>query len=110
MNDSNLSLLLQLIARGADLEALLRRGLRYPQISKLLAKAIEEDLIHEEEGTFVLTEKGKENMRSDTITGRPRTDGGWISFAEEFRIRPQGYDKVYLPEPRKSFFKTREVD
>jgi len=110
MSDANLALLLQLVARGADLDSLLRRGLRYQQISRLLAEAIQDDLLHEEEGTFLLTEKGRKLMRSDALSGRTRTDGGWISSAEEFRITRQRYDKVYLPELRKSFFETREVD
>ena len=110
MADSNLILLLQLIARKADVEPLIKRGLRYSQISQILATAIKEGLVQESDEKFTLTSAGFEKMRSYSHSGRPRADGGWMSPAEEFRIKSQSPNKVFLPEPRKSFFVTREAD
>lgn len=110
MQKSHLLLLLRLVHAKADVEALLRQGLRFSQIASLISDTIEKGYILLIDGELTLTEEGMSKLKTDTITVRYRTDGGWISPAEEFRIRPQRYDKVYLPELRKSFFETREAD
>lgn len=110
MADSNLILLLQLLARNADVEHLIRRGLRYSQISRLLSKAIDQKLIRQGDDRLEITDSGSAYLKTATKKGLFRPGSIWISPEEESRIEQQPIDKIYLPKFSKSFFKVREAD
>jgi hypothetical protein len=97
MSDSNLLLLLQLIYAGADVNALLRRGLQFSQIANLIAEATEKGLITEGEFGLTLTAIGIEEMQSKRGGNQQGDDGGWISPLDEYRIEKLSEDDIYLP-------------
>jgi len=98
MTSTNLILLLQLINARADVDSLLRRGLRYSQISLFVTQATKDGLIQHTDGKPVLTKKGYEIMRIDSHSGELRSDGGWISFAEWARKKKLKIDEIFLPD------------
>lgn len=102
--ESHIVLLLQLIANKAGARSLLRRGLTYVQISRLISYAADEGLIQQDGDGYSLTESGLARMKSDIVSGKLRRDGGWISPEEESRVATQPADEVYLPKMRKSYF------
>lgn len=104
MSESNLILLLILIERKADTRALLRRGLRYQQISILLKSAIEDGFVKQVKDGLKLTKKGIVKMKQTL------PNGVYISAEEESRIESQTYDEIYLPKRKNSFFVKLEAD
>lgn len=98
--ESNLILLLELVAKKADAEPLLKRGLAYPQISQLIAEAIRDGLMAQEEGGYVITQLGIAKVKGD----KAQKKGRWISPEDDSRIVSQPSDKVYLPKRRNSYF------
>lgn len=104
IGESHLVLLLQLIARRSGAESLLRRGLTYLQISRLISDATDEGLIEQADDGYRLTESGQARIKNDVWSGKMRKDGGWISPEDESRVAVQTTDSVYLPKMRNSFF------
>lgn len=98
MSESNLTLLLQLIFAGADVQSLLGRGLQFSQIAMLVDEAFKRQLVTQGERFLRLTEEGLAQMRSGLPDARIRRDGGWISPADIFRIEKLALDAVYLPD------------
>ena len=103
--NNNIQLLLRLINSNADVDALMRRGLRYSQIGALLENAVNEGLITDQEEGYKLTSKGKELMAYDISTKKMRRDGGWISPEDESRIDRIDKFDIYLPDIENSHFK-----
>jgi hypothetical protein len=97
MTDSKMILLLQLINSNSDVGPLVRIGLRYSQIARLLSQAIEEGYLIEEDDKLKLSEKGIFLMRSNRTEKRQRRDGGWISPEEGSRRKQESRFKIYLP-------------
>lgn len=104
MINSHMILLLQIIKSKADIEPMLKRGLRYSQISRLTQSAKDQGFIEESDEGLSITAKGLSMMRYDIQRGKFRKDGGWISPEEESRINSIGIDEVYLPTESKSYF------
>jgi hypothetical protein len=97
MAESHIILLLQLIHTGGEVNSLLRRGLHFSQIAQLISDAESEGFVKEENDNLVLTDSGLEKMRASLEKDKKRTDGGWISPLDEFRIDKQSVDDIYLP-------------
>jgi hypothetical protein len=104
MVNSNIILLLQIINSKADIGPMLKKGLRYSQISRLTQSAKDQGFIVESDEGLSITAKGLSIMRYDIKRGKIRKDGGWISPEEESRIKSIGIDEVYLPTESKSHF------
>jgi hypothetical protein len=94
-SESNLVLLLQLIYAGADVDALLNRGLQYSQIADLIFRAKENNLVTDSETKLELTVLGLEKIKNTKI--QQNVKGNWISPLDEFRIEPLLTDEVYFP-------------
>ena len=105
MADSNLILLLQLINANADVDPLIRRGLRFLQISRMISDAVESGYIEEVEGKLLVTAKGHKLIKSYSSKGEIRRDGGWISYEDESRIDSIPINSPYLPGINNSYFK-----
>ena len=101
MNDRYMSLLLQIVYAGADVNPLINSGLTYPQISKLIRHAIAdgfiEENVSEKEREFVLTMSGLAFMREGGDFKSVRKDGGWIKPDVNSRIAKLEIYDVYLP-------------
>ena len=98
------TLLLQIINAKADVNALLKRGVRYSQIAKLIADALSREFIREGEKGFEVTEKGIQKIRADAESGVYRKDGGWITKEEESKIEKIDIYDIYLPSKSNSNF------
>jgi hypothetical protein len=92
--ESNLILLLQLINAGAEVDALLNRGLQYSQIVDLIFHAKEQNLVCDDEKTLKLTDLGLHRIFGKTSS---KVKGNWISPLDERRIPSINLDAVYLP-------------
>ncbi len=106
MKDSHLILLLQVINADADVKALQDRGLSFSQIAQLISESIEKGWVIREESRLKLTDPGKRKMREGIDGSRSRTDGGWISPLEEYRIEQWNIYEIYLPPEEESYFKS----
>ena len=95
MSESHLILLLQLIYAGADVDALLRRGLQFSQIAGLIEQVVNNRFVEEIDGNLKLTELGLEKLRAGKKYYSSRTV--WISPLDEFRIEKIGNDDIFLP-------------
>lgn len=95
--DSHLVLLLQLIYAGADVGALLRRGLEFSQIAQLINEAIAGQLAEETNKGLILTDAGVDKLRSGASDDIIRRNGNWISPLDEFRIDKIDLTDVFLP-------------
>lgn len=104
MSESHLILLLQLVFAGADVDALLARGLEFSQIGMLMTEGLERGLLIDAGGSLRLTESGTERMQRNLtdLQGR-RRDGGWISPFDQFRIEKSGLDDIYLPSEETAY-------
>ncbi len=100
MANSHLDLLLRLVYSDSGVEPLLKYGLTYSQIAKLIRKALEDGLITKTDSVLSVTPTGLEIMRLNESTGKKRKDGGWISPEEESRITILPVDGVYLPDAK----------
>ena len=110
MSESELLLLLRIIATKAELEPLLRRGYRYAQISRLIQKALDEGFIKQDQEGLKLSSRGIDKLKLTQSRGSLFPDGGWITAAEDFRREQKSPDEVYLPSIGKSVFNIRETD
>lgn len=95
MLESNLLLLLQLINAGADIDALLSRGLQYSQIADLIFEAIKNEFALESKTGLELTVLGLEKIKNNKTLSNIK--GNWISPLDEFRIESIAIDEIYLP-------------
>jgi hypothetical protein len=94
-SESNLILLLQLINAGADVDALLRRGLQYSQIADLILEATEKELVKDVETKLEITALGLEKIKNAKSLSNVK--GNWISPLDELRVKPIGIDELFLP-------------
>lgn len=94
-SESNLILLLQLINAGANVDALLRRGLQYIQIADLIFEAKSREFVVDSDTNLALTPLGLEKIRDGKTLLNIK--GNWISPLDEFRIERIAIDEVYIP-------------
>jgi hypothetical protein len=97
ISESHLILLLQLIYSGADVDALLKRGLQYSQIAKLLDEAIEKQFVEESDTDIVITPIGLEKIKTGAKDNTVRKTGGWISPLDEYRVEKIDLNDIFLP-------------
>lgn len=93
--ESHFVILLQLIQANADIDALLKRGLQFPQIVDLIARAKSEEFIEEQDEGYNLTEKGINYL---TANSRNIGSGNWISAYDQFRIEKIPIEEIFLPD------------
>ncbi len=105
MSDTQLILLLQLVKANAGAEPLLKRGLRYSQIAKLLSIAFDNDYVKEVDNKLVITKKGANKLKEDSRKWKLRKDGGWISYEDESRVESIPINRPHLPDINNSYFK-----
>jgi hypothetical protein len=92
--ESNLILLMQIVKAGADVDALIRRGLRYSQVSYIIDKCTQKGYLTEKNNKLFLTPKGKEKLLESSKIG----DSPWISPEEESRYPKSDKFDIYLPK------------
>ena len=105
MGDYYLRLLMQLVHANADTASLVKQGLTYSQISKLIVSAISEGYIYEtEHAGLLLTDKGLSFVGLKKLTGKTRNIANWISIDKSSKIDKLSTDDVFLPNLENSFF------
>jgi len=92
----NLKLLVQLLIANKGTDPLVKRGLLYSQIARLLTIAHENRLLSLSNESVEVTEEGREFLQTHGES-RPRSDGGWISPQDSERIEKSADEDVYLP-------------
>lgn len=93
--ESHIILLLQLIYAGADVDALLERGLEFSQIAEMISSLIEEEFIEETNSELKVTKLGLERITKGIK--KLNIKGGWISPLDQYRIEKLDKEDVYLP-------------
>lgn len=97
-----IKLLLQLIKDGADSSFLLKQGLSFSQISKLFAKALEDELLSKDGEHFYVTDAGLKFLLNTKFA----QGGKWISPDESYFTMKISIDSIYLPKLKDSKFLT----
>jgi hypothetical protein len=102
--NAKLRLLLQLINNHADVAYLTSQGLSFSQISALIGHAIEHRFLERDEKGFCLTQLAQEMLRDEATKAREGAQGRWISPDDRYVIPQVGFDEVYLPKKKDSYF------
>jgi hypothetical protein len=105
MSDYYLCMLLQLVNASADTASLLKQGLTYSQISRLIIRALSEGLVADDEvAGLTLTAKGSELIGLKKNLKSTRLKVNWISHDEISRIQKLSNEDIFLPNLESSFY------
>lgn len=98
MSDNHLKSLLMIVQNNEDTAILLKQGLTYVQISKLINNAIADGSI-EETANFelALTRKGLEIIEGMCKHRPSSKQAEWIRPDEKYKVDKIGVDDIYLP-------------
>lgn len=106
MDSPALLLLLQVVKAGGDASTLIRRGFTYSQIAKLLALAVEKQLLAASERSLTITDKGIAYLHGTKSGTEKRYRTGWISADEFRRVDRRSKNSIFLPYACHTRFKT----
>lgn len=98
MTSNHLSTLLQLINDQKDTGLLIKRGLTYAQIAKLISSAIDEGyLVETDTFAIVLTAKGIGEIGNNSKPVSASNKKKWIAPANDNRIDKLNVTDIFLP-------------
>lgn len=98
-----MTLLLQLVKIGSDIDPLLNRGLTYSQIAELTNSAITDGYICKIDRELTITTKGEQRLKK-LENGKVSASGNWIAPEDKSRIEKKDIFHIYLPNVNNTEF------
>lgn len=98
MTDPHLKLLLKIISNDTDTSLLMKQGLTYAQISKLINNSISDGYLEETDDLeLTLTQKGLDVLEdtSSHLCGSKKQN--WICRDEQHKIDKRNVEDIFLP-------------
>ncbi|TSK08711.1 MAG: hypothetical protein FPO08_05250 [Geobacter sp.] len=103
MDYSHLTLLLQLVKIGSDIDPLLSRGLTYSQIAELTNIAIKDGFLCKTGHDLTITTIGEQRLKK-LENGKISASGNWIAPEVKSRIEKKDIYHIYLPKAENAEF------
>lgn len=91
------TLLLNIIENSGNIKKLLRENLSYKDISELVNKLAQDELLTYVDEKIVLTEKGKKYLTDNKHLLKETNKENWIKPENKSRIKKHERNFIYLP-------------
>jgi predicted transcriptional regulator len=91
------TLLLSIIKNSGSVKQLLRENLSYKDISELVTKLVQDELLIYIDEKIVLTEKGKKYLTKNKRLLKETNKENWIKPENKSRIKKHERNFIYLP-------------